>query len=429
MLSPETLADCFTGMDQAFYLVHSMGASGSFEAKDRVAATNFAAAAARAGVKRTIYLGGLGVTDESLSSHLRSRQEVGEILRASSVPVIEFRASIVIGSGSLSFEMIRTLVERLPVMITPRWVSSHAQPIAISDLLTYLLAALSLEKKGSVIYEIGGSDVVSYGDMMREYAKQRDLRRLFIPVPILSSRLSSLWLGLVTPVYSRIGRKLIDSLKCSTTVRDKAALRDFPIRPMGMKAAIHQALLNEEKEFSESHWADALSSSVNQKHWGGVRFGARLVDHRSVRVPVPPEEAFRPIQRIGGRRGWYFGNWLWKLRGWMDLAVGGVGLKRGRRDPTLLCVGDVLDWWRVEAFEPGRILRLRAEMKLPGRAWLEFQVTKEAEGSRITQTAEFEPHGLWGILYWYGIYPIHQVVFLGMLRKIARLAKRGATNG
>ncbi len=417
---PSTLVDAFSGVEQAFYLVHSMGAAGNFEKKDRESAENFAKAASKAGLKRIIYLGGLGDSSEKLSAHLRSRQDVGEALKSSGTPVIEFRASVIIGSGSLSFEMIRSLVERLPIMVTPKWVKTKSQPISISDVLSYLLKALDLPFETSRVYEIGGASVLSYGEMMEEYASQRGLKRHFISVPILTPRLSSLWLALITPVYAKVGRKLVESLKFPTVVKDAAALRDFEIRPVDAKTAIAKALVNEEREFAESHWSDAFSSAREDSHWGGERFGSKLVDARTILSPFSPHEAFEPIQLIGGQQGWYYGTWLWQLRGWMDLFSGGVGLRRGRRDRVSLRVGDSLDWWRVEVFEPGKLLRLRAQMKVPGRAWLEFEVLPEAGGSRINQTAVFEPKGLWGILYWYSIYPIHQILFRGMLRKIAK---------
>jgi uncharacterized protein YbjT (DUF2867 family) len=411
------------GVHAAYYLVHSMGATGNFEEVDREAARQFGAAAHAQGVQRIIYLGGLAESGQELSPHLRSRQEVGDLLRQSGVPTIELRASIVLGSGSLSFEMIRTLVERLPVMITPRWVSARAQPIAIEDVLQYLRAALDAPARENPIYEIGGPDQVSYGDIMREYARQRGLRRLMISVPVLTPRLSSLWLGLITPLYARVGRKLIDSIRHSTVVRNDAALRAFGVRPRGVPAAIASALRNEDREFAVTRWSDALSSSGSPPQWGGVRFGNRLIDSRTAHVAVPPAAAFAPIERIGGRTGWYYGDWLWRLRGWLDLLAGGVGLRRGRRDPERLETGSPIDCWRVENFEAGRKLRLAAEMKLPGRAWLEFEVTNADGGSLIRQTALFDPVGLLGLAYWYLVYPLHQLVFAGMLKGIARAAE------
>ena len=423
VLAVETLAPALAGASQAYYLVHSMGLGAAFEGPDRMAAQNFALAAREAGVERIIYLGGLGSGD-GLSPHLRSRQQVGEILRAGGVPVIEFRASIVIGSGSLSFEMIRALVERLPVMVTPRWVSVPTQPIAVTDVLDYLTAALELPITRHSIFEIGGADRVSYRDIMFEYGRQRGLRRLMIPVPIITPRLSSLWLGLVTPLYARVGRKLIDSIRNPTVVNDATALRVFSIQPMGLKAAIRLALRNEEQEFAETRWSDAVSAGGSTPAWGGERFGNRLVDARSVVVDATCDRVFSVIQRIGGQTGWYCCDWLWQLRGWLDLILGGIGLRRGRRSPDELRVGDALDFWRVEAMERDRLLRLCAEMKLPGRAWLEFSLEPMGSQTRITQTAIFDPAGLGGLAYWYGVYPLHRIVFGGMIRAIGREAIR-----
>jgi uncharacterized protein YbjT (DUF2867 family) len=411
------------GVEAAFYLVHSMGAPGDFETQDRLAAENFAAAARAAGVQRIIYLGGLGEDEPDLSAHLRSRHEVGERLRAHGVPVIEFRASIIIGSGSLSFEMIRALVERLPVMVTPRWVRVTAQPIAIGDVLAYLRAALSLKMGGSVMVEIGGLDQVSYGKLMGEYARQRGLRRWMIPVPLLTPRLSSLWLGLVTPLYARVGRKLVDSLRHSTVVRDDSAQRLFAIRPVGVREAIASASRNEDSSFAQTRWSDALSAATGAPpEWGGTRLGNRLVDSRSAQVAASPAKVFAAVERIGGAAGWHCANWLWTLRGWLDLLMGGVGMRRGRRDPERLRVGDTLDCWRVESIQPDQRLRLAAEIKLPGRAWLEFEVQPDGNGTRLRQTATFDPLGLWGLAYWYGVWPLHQLVFAGMLRGLAKAA-------
>jgi uncharacterized protein YbjT (DUF2867 family) len=426
LLDAASLSAAMQGVETAFFLVHSMGATGDFETQDRLAAENFAAAARAAGVQRIIYLGGLGADEPDLSAHLRSRHEVGERLRAHDVPVIEFRASIIIGSGSLSYEMIRALVERLPVMVMPRWVRVMAQPIAIGDVLAYLRAALSLKMDGSVMVEIGGPDQVSYGELMREYARQRGLRRLMIPVPLLTPRLSSLWLGLVTPLYARVGRKLVDSLRHPTVVRDDSAQRLFPIKPVGVREAIACALRNEDSSFAQTRWSDALSAAMNPpRHWGGTRLGNRLVDSRSTQVAASPAKVFAAVERIGGAAGWHYANWLWMLRGWLDLLLGGVGMRRGRRDPERLRVGDTLDCWRVESIQPDQRLRLAAEMKLPGRAWLEFEVQPDGDGARLRQTATFDPLGLWGLAYWYGVWPLHQLVFAGMLRGIVKSAEEG----
>lgn len=424
VLKPDSLLGKMDGINTAYYLIHSMGSAGNFEEQDRAAALAFGAEAKRAGVERIIYLGGLGDEDAELSSHLRSRIEVGNKLRASGVNVVEFRASIVIGSGSLSFEMIRALVERLPVMITPRWVDVVAQPIAVTDLIGYLLAAHELASSESQVFEIGGTEIVSYGDLMREYARQRSLRRVMVRVPFLTPHLSSLWLGLVTPLYARIGRKLINSIRHPTIVTNDAARRVFPqVETQSVAEAISLALRNEEREFAQTRWSDALSAGSDEPDWGGVRFGNRLVDSRTTHLKIPPSQAFKPIRRIGGKRGWYYGDWLWKVRGFLDLLFGGVGVRRGRRNPEHPVIGDTLDFWRVEAYEPDHRLRLKAEMLLPGRAWLEFEVTEKDSGSLIRQTAIYDPVGLFGLLYWYSIYPLHQFIFNGMLQGIAEAAQ------
>jgi uncharacterized protein YbjT (DUF2867 family) len=412
---PATLGRVLTGVDTAYYLVHSMSSRTPFAQADRDAATAFCEAARAQGVRRIVYLGGLGSGDRS--EHLESRQEVGRILRRSGVPTIEFQASVVIGSGSTSFDMLRALVDRLPVMITPRWVGSRCQPIAIEDLLDYLVAALEYEPAGGEIFEIGGANVVSYRELMGEYARQRGLRRAMIPVPVLTPRLSSLWLGLVTPVHARVGRALIESLRSDTTVTDPRALDVFPIRPRTVGDAIARALRNEDRDFAETRWSDEADD--DDASFGGRRLGSRLIDRRSLRVPAAPERAFAPIRRIGGASGWYSARTLWSLRGALDWIVGGPGLRRGRRDPEGVRVGDTIDFWRVEGFEPDHLLRLRAEMRLPGRAWLQLEVEPDGTGSTITQTALFDPDGVAGLAYWYLIWPIHRRIFASMLRGIA----------
>jgi uncharacterized protein YbjT (DUF2867 family) len=414
VLDTDALAPALDGIEIAYYLVHSMGSSGSFAEIDRRAAESFALAAARAGLKRIIYLGGLG-HDDRLSDHLASRHEVGDILGSGPVETIEFQASVIIGSGSLSFEMVRALVDRLPVMVTPRWVSTPAQPIAIEDVLDYLVAALELPAGRSRTYEIGGADVVTYGDLMREYAAQRGLRRHMIPVPFLTPRLSGLWLSLVTPLYAQVGRKLVDGVQNETIVRDDAALRDFPVRPRGVREAIARAIEFEDQTFAQTRWSDATAGRLEPT--ADPRPG--LVDSRTVWVAEPPDRAFAPIRRIGGATGWYAVDGLWHARGLVDQLVGGVGLRRGRRDPEQVAPGDTLDFWRVERYEPDHLLRLRAEMRLPGRAWLEFEATPERDGTRIRQTALFDPAGIAGRAYWYALLPVHAAIFQRMLRSIA----------
>ncbi len=426
VLDIDSLRRALEGVHSAYYLVHSMGASGSFEERDRQGAENFARAAHEAGVQRIIYLGGLGAEDEDLSPHLRSRQEVGDILRRTGIPVLEFRASIVIGSGSLSFEMVRALTERLPIMITPKWVLARAQPIAIEDLIVYLIAGLHVPTAQVGVYEIGGADQVSYADIMRTYARVRGIPIRMIPVPVLTPNLSSLWLGLVTPLYARIGRKLIESIVHATVVQDDRARQVFDIQPMGVEEAIRRALAYEDSAYAVTRWSDAVSSSGFADLLPQVHYGKRLYDTIMTEVTYPPDVAFAPIRQIGGERGWYAYDRLWRLRGLLDLMVGGIGMRQGRPTRHDRQPGDTVDSWRVEAYEPNRRLRLFAEMKLPGRAWLEFEVEGNEQSSTIRQTAVFDPLGFWGRLYWYAQYPLHRLIFGGMLRGIARAAAQAA---
>ncbi len=421
---PASLPDALAGIDTACYLVHSMGGAADFEAQDRTAARNFGAAARAAGVRRIVYVGGLG-SAAGLSRHLRSRQETGAVLRESGVPVIELRSGIVLGAGSLSFELIRALVERLPVMICPSWVRTPTQPIALADLVAYLVAVLDRPHGESRVFEVGGADVVSYGRIMQEYARQRGLRRWLIPVPLLTPRLSSLWLGLTTPVYARVGRELVDGLRTATVVSDAAALAAFPVRPLGLRQAVARAIEEEDAGFASISWSEGALSAGTALRWGGARISTRLIHSCAVDLPVAPAAAFAPIRRIGGASGWYYGDWLWRLRGLVDLLLGGVGMHRGRRDREHLAEGDVLDCWRVEAYEPDVRLRLAAEMKVPGRAWLQFDVAPRGEGvSTVRQTAVFDAAGLLGRCYWHALYPVHVVLFRGLLRRIARRAVR-----
>ena len=378
------------GVDAACYLVHALGSRGHFEQEEERAARSFVAAAREAGVRRIVYLGGLAHPDELArqagaggSAHMCSRLRVGELLRGSGVPTVELRASIVIGAGSLSFELIRALVQRLPVMVTPRWVSVEAQPIAVSDVIACLVAALDRPLDASRVFEIGGAEVTSYRGLMEEYARQRGLRRLFVPVPFLTPHVSSLWLGLVTPIFARVGRKLIESITMPSVVRDRGALEVFPVRPCGYREAIRRALADEDARLVATRWSDALSISAG---------------------------------------GWYYANALWRLRGVLDRMLGGVGMKRGRRDPEDLRAGDVLDCWRVVACEAPRVLSLEAEMRLPGRAWLQFEVTPCPQGASIRQTAVFDPVGLGGLVYWYVLYLPHLLIFRGMLVAVAERA-------
>lgn len=423
-LKPESLAAALKEIDVAYYLIHSMGGGEeSFAERDRLAAKNFAEAAARAGVQRLIYLGGLGAEESSLSQHLESRHEVGDILRSSGIPVTEFRAAIIVGSGSISFEMIRYLAERVPVMVCPRWVKSRCQPIAVRDVLSYLILALQTEASVGRIFEIGGADIHSYKDLMRIYAEVRSLRRYFIEVPVLTPRLSSYWVDLVTPIPASISRPLIEGLKHDVICRDTSALEIFPVKPIAYRAAVELALSKIREGAIETSWAGSLSSlqpgappATHLENREGM-----ILEVREIDVAASSATVFSTFSGIGGRRRWFYANWAWILRGWLDRLVGGVGMRRQRRHPDLLLPGDPLDFWRVEVVEPGRMIRLRAEMKVPGRAWLQFEAIQDpklSERSRLIQTAYFAPKGLPGLLYWYLLYPIHRLIFSGLCREI-----------
>ncbi len=422
VLDEPTLAASMDGVDVAYYLIHSLGSGADFHARDARAARAFGAAARAAGVKRIVYLGGLGDPSSELSEHLRSRQQTGDVLREAGVPVTEFRAAVIVGAGSLSFEMIRYLTERVPIMICPSWVYTRIQPIAIRNVLDYLVAALDVPASTGQVIEIGGADVITYGAMMTRYAKVRGLRRILVPVPVLSPRLSSYWVHLVTPLPAAIARPLIDGLRNEVVVRDPGARALFPaISPMNYDDAVVLALDRLNAGAVETAWTDALASS--QRDVPPVVLTTReglVIEHRQLVVEAEPAAVFAAFTTLGGATGWLYMNWAWQLRGLLDRLAGGVGMRRGRRHPRDVRVGDALDFWRVEAVEPGTLLRLRAEMKVPGRAWLEFQARPQAPGrTLLSQTAFFAPYGLLGLIYWYALYPMHQVIFSGMIRRLA----------
>jgi uncharacterized protein YbjT (DUF2867 family) len=418
------LEGALAGCDAAYYLIHSMASTHAFSDADREAAAIFGGCARRASVGRIVYLGGLGDAGDELSAHLRSRQEVGDVLRASGVPTVEFRAAMIIGSGSISFEMMRYLTERLPVMIAPRWVMTRSQPIAIRDVLAYLVAALDLPEPRDRIYEIGGADRLVYRDMMLRYAAIRGLRRTIVVVPFFTPKLSSYWVHLVTPIPGRLAQPLILGLRNEVVVRDEKAARDFPaIRPVGFDEAVRRAIDRYRSEEVQSTWFDAFDASTLPADFTGVNEGM-LIDLRVRHGTVPPARVAAVFSGLGGTRGWLAGDALWRIRGWMDRAVGGVGLRRGRRSQIDLRVGDAIDFWRVEAYEPGRLLRLRAEMKLPGNAWLQFEAAPDGTGSALTQTAFFEPQGVAGYLYWYSVAILHEYVFARMASRIVSEAER-----
>jgi uncharacterized protein YbjT (DUF2867 family) len=423
---PETLPPAMAGVWAAYYFIHSLSDTPDYRERDMVLARSFSQAAKAAGVARIIYLGGLGDPAAHLSVHLRSRQETGAALAEGGVPVTEFRAAIIVGSGSLSFEMIRHLTERLPVMVCPRWVFTRIQPIAIRDVLRYLVAALREPESAGRVIEIGGADVVSYGDMMKGYARVRGLRRLLIPVPVLTPHLSAHWINWMTPVNAGIVYPLIEGLRNEVVVRDDLARRLFPeIEPVDYDTAVRRALASLEAGQVETSWADGLSSSCGDVRPMELTSDEGMHTERRQRVVDAPAEAvYAVFSGLGGERGWLYADWLWRLRGMADRLVGGPGFRRGRRDPDAVRVGDALDFWRVEAVEAGRLLRLRAEMKLPGKAWLQFEAQSRGDGQTLlTQTAYLAPKGVPGLAYWYGLYPFHGPIFRNMIATIARLAE------
>jgi uncharacterized protein YbjT (DUF2867 family) len=424
LLEPASLPPALEGIDVAYYLAHSMGAGErGFAERDRLAASNFAAAAARAGVSRIIYLGGLGDDAADLSHHLASRHETGAELAAHDVPVTEFRAAVIIGSGSASFEILRHLTERLPVMITPRWVGTRCQPIGIRDVLDYLAGALE-HPEATGIVEIGGPDILSYGDMMRTYARLRGLRRLMIPVPVLTPRLSSYWVNLVSPVPAGIARPLIEGLRNEVVVRDPGPAAVFGVHPLPFVEAVQRAIDRTDGHDVESTWFDAFGVPDRASLTSLTSQEGMIVERRTRSVVASPEQVFAEVERLGGNAGWPYANVLWRVRGLLDRLVGGVGMRLGRRDPDHLRVGDALDFWRVEDVQRPSLLRLRAEMKVPGRAWLQYEVTPTESGSRIVQTAFFEPKGLPGLAYWYALYPVHGLIFRGTVRVLAERVTR-----
>jgi uncharacterized protein YbjT (DUF2867 family) len=428
VLKPETLINAMQGVSAAYYLIHSMMDTSDFHERDLTAAQSFGQVAKKSGVKRILYLGGLGVPDSGLSLHLISRQQTGDVLRQSGVSVTEFRAAIIVGSGSVSFEMIRYLTERLPVMICPKWVYTRVQPIAIRNVMEYLVTALSTPESAGKIIEIGGSDVLTYGDMMLDYAQVRGLRRYLIPVPVLTPRLSSYWVHWMTPIPTQIAGPLIEGLHNEVVVHDELAREIFPkIQPLDYKSSVQLALDRLEASTIESSWSDSLVSSQGDRSTVQLtNTEGMIIERRIHHTDAASDAVFEAFTGLGGERGWPYMNWIWRLRGMLDRLVGGVGFRRGRRHPTDLRVGDALDFWRVEAVDTSRLLRLRAEMKLPGRAWLQFDVEPDTNsGSLFIQTAYFAPKGLGGFLYWYVLYPVHSLIFSGMISAITREAESG----
>jgi uncharacterized protein YbjT (DUF2867 family) len=415
-LAPETLAPALRDVDAAYYLIHSMMDTADFERIDREAAEHFAAAAQ--GVKRIVYLGGLLPDGGGVSKHLRSRAEVGSILR-DRLPTTEFRAGPIVGSGSASFEMIRYLTERIPVMIVPRWTLNEVQPIGVDDMLEYLIQALDRPPLGVVDV---GADRHRFKAMMEIYAEVRGYRRVMVPVPVLAPGLAARWVGLVTPITNRLAvplvRGMVRPLLADTTV----ARREFPaIRPVPYRQAVESALMDTLHGEVATRWSGAMgrAATYEVEDWEGT-----IREVRTVMTRAPQERVFRTFAAVGGDRGWPFWNWAWRVRGFIDRMIGGPGLRRGRRDPDELLPGEALDFWRVESVEFPRALRLRAEMRVPGTARLQWEAVQEGEGTRLVQTALFAPRGLPGILYWYLLLPIHHCMFTGLVKALAREAER-----
>ncbi len=429
ILDEENLTQQMRGCFAAYYLVHSMQAVGKgYAEQDRIMAETFARAAKQASVQRIIYLGGLGELGDDLSEHLSSRREVEEALASAGVPVTILRAAMIIGSGSASFEILRYLVERLPVMITPKWVTTQSQPIGIRNVLHYLVACLKTPETIGKTLDIGGPDVLTYRELMRIMTEALDLpRRWILPVPVLTPRLSSMWIHLVTPVSYRMARPLAEGLRNRVVCRNDEAQRLMPQELLTTEQAIRAAVGKVKRDQVETAWSDS-GPIPGDPDWAG---GKIFVDERRIEVSASPQEVFDAVCLVGGGHGYYAADWLWRLRGMMDKLVGGPGLRRGRRDPKHLSTGDALDFWRVSRITPQRLL-LIAEMKLPGKATLEFNIeplenqpgNSTPPRTRLTQTARFRPAGLIGLLYWYSVLPLHHVVFSGMLNGICSESER-----
>lgn len=427
VLDPKAVADALEGVDSAYYLIHSLSSGPGFRQLDIKAARIFSQAARQAGVRHIVYLGALGDPEAGLSAHLRSRQECGLALRESGVPVTELRAGVIIGSGSLSFEMIRHLAERLPVMVCPKWIYSRIQPIAIYDLLEYLAAVLEVPECTGLIIEVGGRDATTYRGLMLGYARARGLRRILAPVPVLTPRLSSYWVHWMTPIPAPVAAALAEGLRNDVVVTSDLASSLFPgITPRDYASAIRDALEDLDQGRIDTSWSDASGNSTTPQELVSVESREGVITERRRRtVSAPAARVFQVCAGIGAGNGWYFANWAWRLRGMLDRVLGGAGLRRGRRLPDELRVGDSLDFWRVEALEDGLLVRLRSEMKLPGKAWLQFEARDNGDGtSQLEHTAVFVPRGLPGLAYWYALYPFHAWIFRGMINAIARRAER-----
>lgn len=426
-LDQESLVRAMQGISTAYYLIHGVRGGKVDAERDMQMARNFASASEQARIEHIIYLGELVQTTANLSPYLRSRHETGYILRQGPVPVTEFRAGLIVGSGGALFEMIRYLTEREPVLICPRWFFTMAQPISIADVLDYLVAAIETPEARGRLIKIGGATQLTYADMLLGYAKIRGLKRLLIPTPVYAPRLSAYWVHMVTPVHWRAVLPLIEGMNVESTVDDDCAKSTFPdIHPLDYETAVRASLGRVLTDQVETSWADALVTSTSEvKPVKLIQKAGMMIERRQLVVDLPPEPVFQSFASLGGQMGWLYMNWAWAIRGWFDKLVGGVGLRRGRRHSTTLRVGESLDFWRVEEIEKNALLRLRAEMKVPGKAWLQFETIPDGDGQTLlTQTAYFAPKGLFGFLYWYSLYPIHALIFKGMIRRIAERARQ-----
>lgn len=424
-MDPQSLEAAMNGTEAAFYLIHSMALkSPDYVARDAHAAGNFAKAAAATGIRRIIYLGGLGDPGSGLSRHLMSRHKVGEILRKAGPSVTEFRAAVIVGSGSVSFEMIRYLVERLPVIPSFAWLKNRCQPIAIRDVLNYLVSSLEVSQSSDRILEIGGSSILTYEEMMRVYAGLRNLKRYFMPVPFRIPRHCAWLAGILTPIPTYYALPLIESLQNEVICKDSSALDMFDISPLDYDTAVRYALRKIREDAVETSWTMSLFPRHEALY--SLRSNKGLIcDERMLEVSAPAEKVFSVYSGIGGNRGWFFMDFMWNSRAIIDWILGGVGMRRGRRHKNVINQGEPLDFWRVERVVPGRLMLLRAEMKLPGKAWLQFEsIAKDRKNSLIRQTAYFEPKGFWGNLYWYVLYPIHGTIFAGLIKEIKRRAEK-----
>lgn len=424
-LTPNTLAEAMHGVSVAYYLIHGKQGGKISAERDLAVARNFAQAAGEEGIERIIYLGELVDPTSDLSPYLRARHETGYILRHSRVPVTEFRAGMIIGSGSALFEMVRYVTERQPVLVCPAWFFSQAQPIAIRDVLYYLIAALETPESTGRMIEIGGPTRLTYADMLLGYAKERGLRRALIRTPFYAPRLSAYWVHMVTPIHWRVVLPLIEGLRARLIVRDGAAQKLFPqIKPIEFQTAVHLALGRIQRDNVETSWSDALVTVAGDiKPYKLTVEEGLFIETRQLLLDLAPETVFRAFTGIGGERGWLYMDWAWGMRGWIDKAVGGVGIRRGRRHPDDIRPGESLDFWRVEEMEKNRLLRLRAEMKLPGKGWLQFESLPQNDKTLLIVTAYFAPHGLFGFLYWYAMWPFHKFIFDGLTRQVASRAR------